>query len=187
VHPLNTTAEEQEALAKNGVSYSSSPVGEARRPGDIQFIEMMQAGVKMSLSIDHNTTYDCDCFACMRMLYTLNLHRSGGKFKLTTKRLVQLATIDGARDLGLAAKTGSLSPGKRADLILIRTDAPNMRLIGDPYDALVQLAMPGNVDTVVVDGRILRQKGQFTTLDYEKVVSDATQAVGALMAKAKWT
>jgi len=187
VHPLNTSAEDREALARHGVSYSTSPVGEARRPGDIQFIEMMQAGVRMSLSIDHITTYDCDCFACMRMLYTLNLHRTGGKFKLTTKRLVQLATIDGARDLGLDEKTGSLTPGKRADLILVRTGAPNLALIGDPYDALVQLAMPANVDTVVVDGRILRRKGAFTTLDYEKVAREALQSVEALKAKAKWT
>jgi cytosine/adenosine deaminase-related metal-dependent hydrolase len=187
VHPLNTSAEDREALAKHGVHYSSSPVGEARRPGDIQFIEMMQAGVPMSLSIDHITTYDCDCFACMRMLYTLNLHRSGGKFKLTTKRLVQLATIDGARDLGLDKKTGSLTPGKRADLILVRTGTPNLALIGDPYDALVQLAMPSNVDTVVVDGRILRRNGAFTALDYEKVTRDALQSVESLKTKAKWT
>lgn len=188
VHPLNMSAEDREALAKHNVSYSTSPVGEARRPGDIQFPELMQLGVRMSLSIDHITTYDCDCFACMRMLYTLSLHRFGAtKYKVTTKRLVQLATIDGAADLGLAAKTGSLTPGKRADMILVRTDMPNMKLIGDPYDALVQLAHPGNVDTVIADGRILRRGGQFIGSDYDKIVADAAQTVATLKAKAKWT
>ena len=51
------------------------------RPGEMQFAEMLEAGVKMSMSIDHITTYDCDCFVCMRMLYTLNTHRFGAKNK----------------------------------------------------------------------------------------------------------
>ena len=98
----------------------------------------------------------------------------------------RLATIDGANDLGLADKTGSLTPGKRADLILVRTSALNMSTIGDPYDALVQLAQPSDVDTVVVDGRILRRKGEFTALDHEKVIREAADAVAALQARAKW-
>ena len=50
-------------------------------------------------------------------------------------------------------------------------------MIGDPYDALVQLAQPSDVDTVVVDGRILRRKGEFTALDHEKVIREAADAV----------
>ena len=186
VHPLDTTEEDRAALAKHGVSYSTSPIGEARRAGVTQLAEMLQAGVKMSLSIDHTTTYDCDCFKNMGVLYGLNMHRMGGKFSLTPRRLVQLATIDGARDLGFADKVGSLTPGKRADLILVRTGDINMAPVGDPYDALIQLAMPANVDTVVVDGRILRQKNRFTALDHEKVIRDAVDAVAALKSRVKW-
>lgn len=186
VHPLGSSAEDRAALAKHGVSYSTSPTGEARRAGEIQFPEMLEAGVKMSLSIDHSTTYNCDCFVCMRMLYTLNIHRFGPKNKLTTKRLVQLATIDGARDLGFGDKTGSLTPGKRADLILIRTTDINLVGLGDPYEALVTMAQPDNIDTVVVDGRILRRKNQFTALDFEKVSRDAADTAAGLKAKANW-
>ena len=169
------------------MSYSTSPVGEAGRAADIQFVEMIEAGVKMSLSIDHTTTYDCNFFHCMHALHTVNLHRFGAKNKITMKRLVQLATIDGARDLGFADKAGSLTPGKRADLILIRTGDGNLAPIGEPYNALVMMAQPSNVDTVVVDGRILRRNGQFTALDQEKVIRDATQTAEELKARAKWT
>ncbi len=186
VHPLNTNAKDWEALAKHGVHYSTSPLGEAGRSGEMQFPELLQAGVLVSMSIDNVTAERCDCFACMHMMQAINKHRTGGKIKITTKRLVQIATIDGAKDLGLADKTGSLTPGKRADLILVRTGAPNMGSIGDPYDALVQLAQPSDVDTVVVDGRILRRKGEFTALDHEKVLRDATDSVAALKARAKW-
>ena len=186
VHPLNLEAKDFEPLAKHDVRYSISPLGEAGRTGETQLSELLQAGVKVSVSIDNVTAERCDCFACMRMLQTLNRHRSAGKYSLTTKRLVQMTTIGGAIDLGLADKTGSLTPGKRADLILVRTDAPNMGA-GDPYDALVQLAQPSNIDTVVADGRIVRRKGEFTALDYGKVVREASDALAGLMARAKWT
>src|SRR5579883_765245 len=187
VHPLNTEAADWEALAKHGAHYSTSPLGEAARSGEMQFIEMMQAGVPVSISIDNVTAEHCDMFACMHMLQAVNRHRTGGKFKLTTRKLVQMATLGGAEDLGLAEKTGSLTPGKRADLNLVRTDAPHLGEIGDPYDALVQLAAPSDVDTVVVDGRILRRKSEFTTLDYPELLAAAAQSVETLKASAKWT
>ena len=187
VHPLNTNAADWAVLAKTGTHYSTSPLGEAARSGEMQFNDMMHAGVPMSMSIDNVTAEPCNCFGCMRMLQTINRHRSGGKLSLTTKRLVQLATIDGARDLGLADKTGSLTPDKRADLILVRAHAPNMTADGDPYDALVQLAQPANIDTVVADGRIMWRNGAFTALDYGQIKREAGQALAALEARAKWT
>jgi cytosine/adenosine deaminase-related metal-dependent hydrolase len=187
VHPLNTTATDWELLAKHRVHYSVSPLGESGRSGEMQFPELVKAGVMVSISIDNVTAERCDCFACMHMMQTINRHRTGGKVKITTKQLVRMATLGGAEDLGFDKVTGSLTPGKRADLILVRTDRPNMRMLGDPYDALVQLATPADVDTVVADGRILRRKGEFTALDFAKLEADGAQSVAALKAKAKWT
>ncbi len=186
VHPLATSEEDRAALAKNGTSYSTSPVGESGRMADMQFVEMVEAGVKMSLSIDHTTTFDCNMFHAMRALHTVNLHRFGAKNKVTMKQLLRLATIDGAKDLGFGDKSGSLTPGKRADLILVRATDGNLAPVGDPYDALVMLAQPSNVDTVVVDGRILRRNGKFTALDEAKVIAEATEACAGLKARAKW-
>jgi cytosine/adenosine deaminase-related metal-dependent hydrolase len=188
VHPLLTTPEERAILKARGVSYSTSPTGEARRPsslGVIQLGELLQDGVKVSLSTDHTTNYNCDPFVSMRILFALHNHRVG-KIPLTVKRLVQLATLDGAVDLGIADKTGSLTPGKRADIILVRTTDINMSPAGDPYEALVSRGQPNNIDTVIVDGRILRRSNKFTTLDHPKVLREAQQAADALRAKAKW-
>jgi 5-methylthioadenosine/S-adenosylhomocysteine deaminase len=189
VHPLLTTPEERGILKARGVSYAIAPVGEARRPasvGVIQLGEMLEAGVKVSLSTDHNTNYNCDPFVGMRILFALHQNRVGDKIPLTVKRLVQLATLDGAVDLGIADKSGSLTPGKRADIILIRTTDVNMAPVGDPYEALVSLAQPSNVDTVIVDGRVLRQSGKFTALDHAKVVRDAQAAAAGLRSRARW-
>src|SRR5258706_8384613 len=189
VHPLLTTAEERRILKERGVSYSTSPVGEARRPastGLIQFAELLEAGVKVSLSTDNASSYSFDYFASMRMLYALHQHRVGQRVPLTARRLVQLATLDGAGDLGIADRTGSLKPGKRADIILVRTGDINIAPAGDAYEALVSFAQPRNVDTVIADGRILVRAGRFTALDHAEVLKEAAESVVALRARANW-
>jgi 5-methylthioadenosine/S-adenosylhomocysteine deaminase len=189
VHPLLTTPEERAILKARGVSYSTSPQLEARRAsqlGVIQLGELLEAGVKVSLSTDHIASISCDPFGSMRILFALHSHRIGAKVPLTLKRLLQLATLDGAVDLGIADRTGSITPGKRADLVLVRTTDINMAPAGDPYEAIVSLGMPTNVDTVIVDGRVLRRSGKFTAFDHGKIVAEAREAAVALRDKAKW-
>ena len=72
------------------------------------------------------------------------------------REAIEMATINGARALGLDHVTGSLTPGKRADIILIRTDDLNMAPLANIETTVVQSATPANVDTVMVDGRILK-------------------------------
>ena len=190
VHPLLTTAEERRIMQERGVTYSTSPVGEARRPasaGLIQFAELLEAGVKVSLSTDNASSYSFDYFASMRMLYALHQHRVGQRVPLTAQRLVQLATLDGAVDLGIAERTGSLTPGKRADIILVRTGDINIAPAGTPYEALVSFAQPRNVDTVIADGRILLRAGRFTALDHAAVLREAAESVADLRARANMT
>ena len=189
VHPLLTTPEERAVLKARGVSYSTSPQLEARRSsqlGVIQLGELLEAGVKVSLSTDHIASISCDPFASIRILFALHSHRIGAKVPLTLKRLLQLATIDGAVDLGMADRAGSITPGKRADLVLVRTRDTNMEPVGDPYEAIVSLAMPANVDTVIVDGRVLRRGGAFTAVDHASIVAEAREAALGLREKAGW-
>lgn len=189
IHPLLTTPEDRRILKERGVSYSIAPVGESGRPakaGVIQLGELLEAGIKVSISTDHTGTFNCDIFNCMRVLYQLHQHRIGSRIPLTAKRLVQLATLDGAIDLGIADRTGSLTPGKRADLILVRTTDINMAPVGDPYEALVSFGQPQNVDTVIVDGRVLRRAGSFTALDHAEVLRQAAEAAAGLRARAGW-
>ena len=123
----------------------------------------------------------------MRILFALHSHRMGAKVPVTLKRLLQLATIDGAVDLGIADRTGSITPGKRADLVLVRTTDVNIAPAPtDPYEAIVSFAMPANVDTVIVDGRVLRRGAKFTALDHGKIVAEAREAAMGLRDKAKW-
>src|SRR5436190_1879468 len=189
VHPLLTTPEERAILKARGASYSTAPQLESRRAsqlGVIQLGELLEAGIKVSLSTDHIASISCDPFSSMRILFALHSHRIGARVPLTLKRLLQLATLDGAVDLGIADRTGSITPGKRADLLLVRTTDTNMAPAGDPYEALVSFALPTNVDPVLVDGRVLRRAGTFTAFDHAKIVAQARQAAVALRDKAGW-
>ena len=189
VHPLLTTAEDRAILKARGVSYSTAPQLESRRAaqlGVIQLGELLESGVKVSLSTDHIASISCDPFSSMRILFALHSHRIGTRVPLTLKRLVQLATLDGAVDLGIADRTGSITPGKRADLLLLRTTDTNMALAGDPYEAIVSFGLPTNIDTVIVDGRMLRRAGKFTAYDHPRIVAEAREAAVALRGKAGW-
>jgi 5-methylthioadenosine/S-adenosylhomocysteine deaminase len=87
-----------------------------------------------------------------------------------------MATINGARALGLSGITGSLTPGKRADIILIRTDDLNIAPLAQIETTVVQAATPANVDTVMVDGRIIKRGGQLVHFHVPGIVQRAEQS-----------
>ena len=74
--------------------------------------------------------------------------------------MLRWATLDGAKVAGIADRTGSITPGKKADLVIIDTKAPNVAPVIDPVAAVVCAADISNVDTVMVDGRILKRDGK---------------------------
>jgi cytosine/adenosine deaminase-related metal-dependent hydrolase len=79
--------------------------------------------------------------------------------------------------------TGSLTPGKRADIICVAVSQPNLGVLTDPAHLLVTAAQPVNVDTVIVDGRVLKRAGELTTIDLPQVRSDAQRALAGLRAR----
>jgi cytosine/adenosine deaminase-related metal-dependent hydrolase len=186
VHPMFTVAEERAILAEHGTSFAISPIGEVARPPDggvVQLAELLQAKVPVSLSLDETVAGNADYFNVMRTLFKYHKHRMGESApEVTTRRLVELATIDAARALGLSGITGSLTPGKRADLITIRTTDPNIFPISNPWDALVLLATPQNVDLVVADGRFMRSEGKFATIDEDKIKAELVESNARLAA-----
>ena len=95
---------------------------------------------------------------------------------------MRLATIDGAKALGLDHEIGSLEAGKRADIIIVRLDAlhatPNAV---DPVSQLVYSAQPADVQTVIVNGRLLMHDGELQTLDERTVIDEANRESALLM------
>lgn len=185
VHPQGMSPDECSQLAAAGTSVTCSPTiemlyAQAMR-GVIQFHELEEAGVHQSLSVDSSgASASADFFACMRALLWSHKQRFGNRAPLSARRLLRLATLDGARDLGLADHVGSLTPGKRADIQIVRTTDINIAPVFDPVHALVYSGQPANVDTVLVDGHVLLRRGQPTRWDAGEIVRNATTAMREL-------
>jgi 5-methylthioadenosine/S-adenosylhomocysteine deaminase len=149
---------------------------------------LLEADVNVGLSVDTPAlSGNADMFAIMKAIQNIENGRALDEFKLTARRALELATIDGARSMGLGDVVGSLTPGKRADLIMIDTRAVNLAVFTEPAHLLVEAAQPANVDTVMIDGRIVKRGGRLTTVDVGKVIDDAGRAFTELRRRSAWT
>ena len=131
-------------------------------------------------------TGNADMFGIMKFIQNIENGKSESEFRLTARRVLELATIEGARSMGIANKIGSLKPGKRADIVLVSTKDINLGVFGDPAHMLVTAAQPSNVDTVIVDGRILKRAGKLTAMNPVQIATEAAAANLALRKRANW-
>jgi cytosine/adenosine deaminase-related metal-dependent hydrolase len=175
IHMLAATAEEMKLVAQSGASISASPGSELRIGyGLTKAGEFMDAGINVCVSVDTAPlTGNCHMFGILKLLRNAENAKALNEFKLSTRRALEMGTIHGARALGIEDKVGSLKPGKRADLIMVQTNVITMGVFTDPTRVVIEAAEPSNVDTVVIDGRILKRNGKFTTLVPEQIVADA--------------
>jgi 5-methylthioadenosine/S-adenosylhomocysteine deaminase len=185
VHAVHATAAIA-AMAKSGTHLSLSPQTEQRTMGFPLVAEMLAAGVLVSLSIDTTAVpSNADMFSQMRCVLSTEMARVKDA-RLTPRRLLQMATLDGARDLGIDHAVGSIALGKRADLILVRMNDLNMLPCGEPVDVLVLAGLPENVDTVLVDGRFLKRGGKLVAVDVEEIAMQTRASVAGILSRAGW-
>ncbi len=185
VHAVQATDEELALLASTGTSLSVSPITSLRSMGFPRITAALAAGVGLSLSTDTLAgPTSADMFAQMKVAYSVA--RSLGDKELDQRRVLRLVTIDGARGLGLADLTGSVTPGKRADLQLIRATDANLAPCADPAAVLVNAGSPANVATVIVDGRVLKRDGRLVADDAREIAREATATLRSLCLRAGW-
>ena len=188
IHAIWCSPEEIRALADTGASVSLSPYTELRIGFGLPVTgDFLAAGVKVGLSVDTPAlSGNADMFAIMKAIQNIDNGRARDEFKLPARRVLELATIGGARSMGLDQQIGSLVPGKRADLIMVNTRQVNLAVFSEPAHMLVEAAQPANVDTVVVDGRILKRGGELTTVDVGEIIDEAAAALTAVRQRAGW-
>jgi 5-methylthioadenosine/S-adenosylhomocysteine deaminase len=151
-------------------------------------------GIRPSLSVDVETSVPNDFFGQMRTVFSLQKREAwerrhaGDKNPpafLTVRDVLEFATIEGARANGLDRKIGTLTPGKEADIILLRTDRLNVMPMNNAVGAVVTNMGPQNVDTVLIAGKIMKRDGQMVGLDFGKLQRLGDDARNRLYAAAK--
>lgn len=182
VHGSSFLDRELMMLSDNGSAVVSTPETELQMGMGLPvFYRAMIRGVKTSIGIDIISNNSADMFTQMRLAMAgqraSQNERLAGKGMmprtvcLNTRQMLELATIRGAQALRLDSKIGSLTPGKQADIILIRKDSINMFPVNDPFNAIVMNANVGDVDTVMVAGELVKENGKLVNTDLKKLRS----------------
>jgi cytosine/adenosine deaminase-related metal-dependent hydrolase len=172
IHHTALDAADVRAIAESGAAVSLAPSSEmASGHGSPPIQELMDRDVKPGLGVDHERVAPGDLFAQMHQTISLQhatvfdrkLMGKGSLPKLmSTRDVIRFATVEGARVAGLSGATGSIEPGMQADVIVLRTDRPNIWPINDAIGAVVWGMDTSNVDHVFVGGRPLVTAGALT-------------------------
>jgi adenine deaminase len=105
---------------------------------------------------------------------------------LTTREVIEFATIEGAKDNRLEEKVGTLTPGKEADIIMLRMDQINVMPVNNVYGAIVQGMDTSNVDTVLIGGKIMKRQGNLVGVDLNRIRQQAEQSRDYIVEIAGW-
>jgi cytosine/adenosine deaminase-related metal-dependent hydrolase len=183
-HFLAATAEDRAIMARTGTPLSFSVHSELRLGGAgdprTALLRWREAGVTVSFSIDATSIHPVNLFEAMSVAWNMGIPWEGtdtaGLPEIGFADCIEMATIDGARALGIADTTGSLTPGKRADIILIRGTDINVAPVVNAEATVVRSVTPANVDTVISDGRIVKRGGDLVAFDVERIVANARQS-----------
>jgi len=153
----------------------------------------IDTGIRPSLSVDVETSVPNDFFQQMRTVFSLQKNdvwarklagdKEPPKF-LTVREVLEFATIEGARANGLDQKIGTLSPGKEADIILLRTDRLNVMPMNNAVGAVVTSMGPQNVDTVLIGGKVMKRNGQLVGVDFARLARLGEEARERLFSNA---
>jgi 5-methylthioadenosine/S-adenosylhomocysteine deaminase len=156
------------------------PIEMNMRHGMPPILKTLEMGIQPSLSVDVECTLTADMFTQMRTAMALQRafvnqmaldgnNPAGLPELLTTRDVLRFATLEGAKDLRLDRKIGTLTPGKEADIILLDAEAINVAPLNVVPGAVVSLMERSNVETVIVAGKVLKWKGHLLDVDLRRL------------------
>ncbi|MET8829021.1 amidohydrolase family protein [Streptomyces sp. NPDC004610] len=176
IHSTGLTPEAWRAMGGTGTTVALAPTSDAQIGLETAIPavdEALAAGIRPGLSIDVEVALASDMFAQMRALHAIQRMRAVNAAygtdrqpsRITTHDVLDFATLQGARTNGLASVTGSLTPGKKADLLVIRAEDLNNMPLNDPIGTIVLGSDARNISAVLIDGEPRKWDGQVLDVD----------------------
>lgn len=174
-HAVWLSENDLDLLAKHKVNVAHCPVSNKKLASGIAPIDkMLKKGITVGLGTDGAASNNTlDMFSDMRIAALLHKVSSMDPTVLSARQAVRMATIEGAKVLGMDKKTGSLEPGKLADIITINLDKPHLQPIYDPYSHLTYCVNGADVENAVINGRVVMKNRKVKTLDEKKILDSA--------------
>jgi 5-methylthioadenosine/S-adenosylhomocysteine deaminase len=165
-------------LAKRGVGVSHNPESNMKlASGTAPVPAMRTVRIPVGLGTDGAASNnDLDMFEAMRQAAFLHKLQTGDPRVIPARTALEMATREGARALGLEQSIGSLEPGKRADIIVVQMSRPRQQPLFDPVAQVVYTTRGDDVETTIVNGKVLMRNRQVLTLDESRVLGDARAA-----------
>ncbi|MCX5444214.1 amidohydrolase family protein [Streptomyces nigrescens] len=182
IHGTGMAAGELELIRDSGGALSVAPAIEMTMGHGLPpFAAAAAAGLRPSLSVDVEVAAPSDMFTQMRAAFqigrfaALQGHAGPEAALLTAREVLEFATLGGAEALGMADRIGSLTPGKQADLLVLRTDRPGVAPLHDATAAVVSSMDRADVDTVLVAGRIVKRAGRLQYAGLPRLLARAEE------------
>jgi cytosine/adenosine deaminase-related metal-dependent hydrolase len=175
-----------DTLSGSGTNVVHCPTGPAKVGNAVTPVaELLEAGIDVALGTDAPAANNgADMIRDLKWVGYLQKLRRRDATVVPAETVLELATLGGARALGMADLIGSVAVGRRADLIVIRTDAPHWTPNLNWVSNLVYASTGADVDTVIVDGEILMEGRTMTKLDEERIIWEAREHAAALFERA---
>jgi cytosine/adenosine deaminase-related metal-dependent hydrolase len=182
VHCSAMRPDDVERLRGTGTSVVHCPTGPAKMGSGVTPVrELLEVGVNVALGTDAAAANNgADLVRDLKWVAYLQKLLHHDPTIVTAEQVLEMATIGGARALGLDDISGSLEVGKRADFVVVRTDGPGWVPTLNPVANVVYSTTGADVDTVVVGGKVLMEGRRLTTLDEERILREARDAVDDL-------
>ena len=176
-HGVWLTAPDRAILKQADVGVAHCPQSNMKiASGTAPVAEMLKEGLRLGLGTDGAASNnDLDMFEEMLTAALLSKHATGDPTNAPAAAVLEMATLGGARALGMEDRIGSLEPGKRADVVVVGLRHPRLTPIYDPVSHLVYAAKGADVQQVVVEGRVVLEGGRVTTLDEAAVIEEANR------------
>ena len=176
-HCVVLTETDMALLARYDVKVAHNPESNMKLASGIAPIpELLAAGVCVGLGTDGcSSNNDLDMFLEMDTAAKLHKAATLDPTVMDARTVLRISTIEGARALGLDDVTGSLTPGKQADIIIIDTERPHLQPMYRPESHLVYAARGSDVTFVIIGGRVVMENGALLTIDVEKAMADVNR------------